>query len=89
LTAGRATREQPMGERSGMAVAVGIDVAKEFHWVALVHAETGKVLGSRKVDNDPPAIQELIDDIRGAEVEYGPATVAIDVLGGASPACCK
>jgi transposase len=65
-----------------MAVAVGVDVAKEFHWAALVHAETGKLLASYRVDNDPPAIQTLIDDIRAAEAEHGPATVAIDVLGG-------
>lgn len=65
-----------------MAVAVGVDVAKEFHWAALVHGETGRVLASRRVDNDPPAIQELIDEIRAAEVEHGPATVAIDLLGG-------
>jgi transposase len=65
-----------------MAVAVGVDVAKEFHWAALVHAETGTLLASRRVDNDPPAVQALIDDIRAAEVDHGPATVAIDVLGG-------
>jgi len=65
-----------------MAVAVGVDVAKEFHWAALVHAETGKVLASRKVGNDPAAIQALIDEIRAAELEHGGATVAIDVLGG-------
>ena len=65
-----------------MAVVVGVDIAKEFHWAALVHAETGRVLISRKVDNDPPAIQALIDDIRAVEAEHGPATVAIDVLGG-------
>lgn len=65
-----------------MAVAVGIDVAKEFHWAALVHAETGTVLISRKVVNDPAAIHQLIDEVRAAEAEYGPATVAIDVLGG-------
>ncbi|MFI6333228.1 IS110 family transposase [Micromonospora chersina] len=65
-----------------MAVVVGVDVAKQFHWAALVHAETGKVLVSRKVDNDPAAIQALIDDIRAAEVEHGRVTVAIDVLGG-------
>jgi transposase len=65
-----------------MAVAVGVDVAKEFHWAALVHAETGKVLASRRVDNDPPAIQALVDDIRDVQADYGPATVAIDVLGG-------
>jgi transposase len=65
-----------------MAVAVGVDVAKEFHWAALVDTETGRVLASRRVGNDPPAIQAIIDDIRAAEAEHGPATVAIDVLGG-------
>jgi transposase len=65
-----------------MAIAVGVDVAKEFHWAALVHVETGRVLISRKVDNDPPAIQALIEDIRAAQMEHGPVTVAIDVLGG-------
>jgi transposase len=65
-----------------MAVAVGIDVAKEFHWAALVHAETGSVLISRKVVNDPAAIQQLIEEIRAAEAAHGPVTVAIDVLGG-------
>ncbi|MGS2616336.1 IS110 family transposase [Micromonospora sp. LZ34] len=65
-----------------MAVAIGVDVAKEFHWATLVHAETGRLLVSRKVDNDPPAIQALIDDIRAAEAQHGSATVAIDVLGG-------
>lgn len=65
-----------------MAVAVGVDVAKELHWAAVVHTETGKILASHKVANEPAAIQELIDEIRSAEVEHGAATVAIDVLGG-------
>jgi transposase len=65
-----------------MAVAVGVDVAKEFHWAALVHAETGKILASRRVDNDPSAIQALIEEISAAEDGHGRATVAIDVLGG-------
>ena len=65
-----------------MAVAVGVDVAKEFHWAALVHSETGKVLASHRVDNDPPAIQSLIDEIHNVEAEHGPVTVATDVLGG-------
>jgi transposase len=65
-----------------MAVAVGIDVAKELHWAAVVHTETGKTLISRKVVNDPAAIQELIEQIRVIEAEHGPATAAIDVLGG-------
>jgi transposase len=65
-----------------MAVAVGVDVAKELHWAAIVQTETGKLLLSRKVANEPAAIQELIEQIRAVEAEHGPATVAIDVLGG-------
>ncbi|MFB9452015.1 IS110 family transposase, partial [Dactylosporangium vinaceum] len=65
-----------------MAVAVGVDVAKELHWAAIVHTETGKLLASCKVANEPAAIHELIDQIHAAEGDHGPATVAIDVLGG-------
>src|SRR5215203_3990605 len=71
-----------MEEGSQMAVAVGVDVAKELHWAAIVQTETGKLLLSRKVANEPAAIHELIDQIRAVEAEHGPATVAIDVLGG-------
>ena len=46
-----------------MAVAVGIDVAKEFGRAAIVLAETGKTLVSRRVDNDPDSIEELIEHL--------------------------
>jgi transposase len=65
-----------------VAVVVGVDVAKEFHWVEMKVAETGAVLASRRVDNDPPAIDALIADIQAAQAEHGPARVGIDVLGG-------
>lgn len=65
-----------------MAVAVGIDVSKEFHWAEIKVAETGKVLLSRRFDNAPGAIGELIEHITVAQAEHGPATVGIDVLGG-------
>lgn len=65
-----------------MAVKAGIDVAKEFHWVAIVVAETGKVLVSRRVDNDPDSIDALITQLRRAETEHGELTAAIDLLGG-------
>ncbi len=65
-----------------MAVVVGVDVAKEFHWAALVRVETGKVLASHRVGNDPPAIQAFIEEVRGIEAGHGQVTVAIDVLGG-------
>jgi transposase len=65
-----------------VAVAVGIDVAKETHWVEIKVAETGRVLSSHPVSNTPPAIGELIEAIRAAEVEHGPARVGLDLLGG-------
>jgi transposase len=65
-----------------VAVAVGIDVAKETHWVEIKIAETGTVLTSHPVANTPPAIGELIEEVRSAEVEHGPARVGLDLLGG-------
>ena len=65
-----------------MPVAVGIDVAKQIHWVEIKIAETGQVLTSHPVANTPPAIAELIEEIREAEVEHGPARVGLDLLGG-------
>lgn len=65
-----------------MAVVVGIDVAKEFHWVAVVVAETGKVIDSQRVDNDPGSIDELIGRLRSVGAEHGGITVAIDLMGG-------
>lgn len=64
-----------------MAVAVGIDIAKEFHWAAAVDERSGE-LASRRVENDPPAIQALIDELERLGVEHGPVTVGIDVVGG-------
>ena len=65
-----------------MAVAVGIDVAKETHWVEIKIGESGKVLASHAVANTPLAIGELIEAIRAAEAEHGPARVGLDLLGG-------
>lgn len=65
-----------------MTVAVGVDVAKEFHWAALVNGETGRLLASHRCDNDPQAIHALIEEIRAVQAEYGSATVAIDLMGG-------
>jgi len=65
-----------------MAVKAGIDVAKEFHWVAIVAAETGKVLVSRRVGNDPDSIDTLITQLRQAEADHGELTAAIDLMGG-------
>jgi transposase len=65
-----------------MSVAVGIDIAKEFHRVAIVVAETGEVLVSQRVDNGPEGIDGLIEQLRTAAVEHGEITVGIDLMGG-------
>jgi transposase len=65
-----------------VSLAVGVDVAKEIHWAEIKVAETGKVLVSCRVDNDPDAISGLIGQIGRAEAEHGPARVGIDILGG-------
>lgn len=61
--------------------AVGIDVAKEFHWAAVVDERSGELV-SRRVDNDPAAIQSLIDELERLQGEHGPLTIGIDVVGG-------
>ncbi|WP_324195423.1 IS110 family RNA-guided transposase [Nocardia terpenica] len=61
---------------------MGIDIAKEFHWAAVVVAETGRELISRRVDNDPEAIAGFLQELDQAVAEHGPLTAGIDVLGG-------
>lgn len=65
-----------------MRVAVGIDVAKEFHWVAVVLADGGRVLLSQRVDNDPDSIEGFIAHLRCVAGEYGEVRVGIDLMGG-------
>jgi hypothetical protein len=62
-------------------VAVGIDVAKEFHWVRAVDRGDSRVLLDRRVDNDPPALAQLVGDLQALR-EHGPLSVGIDVVGG-------
>lgn len=64
-----------------MAVAVGIDVAKQLHWAERKVAETGQVLGSRAVTSTPEDIGALVDQLGQVSGEHGPATVGVDVLG--------
>jgi transposase len=64
---------------------VGIDIAKEFHWVSVtVPDPTGRPaeVVSRRVPNDPEAIAAVIEEIEIIGAEYGPVMVGIDVLGG-------
>jgi transposase len=62
-------------------VAVGVDVAKDFHWVRAVARRDSEVVFSGRVDNTPPvlaAFVERLEDLRAR----GPLTVGIDVVGG-------
>jgi len=65
-----------------VAIAIGIDVAKEIHSVEIKTADSGKVLTSHPVANTPAGIAELIEAIRAVEAEHGPARVGLDLLGG-------
>jgi transposase len=63
-----------------MTLAVGIDVAKGFHWASAVDGSGAEVL-SRRVDNDPGAIAGLVDEL--AALAGGDRFAAgVDVMGG-------
>jgi transposase len=64
-----------------MAIAVGVDVAKEFHWATAIDERSGELL-SRRVDNEPAAIQQLIEELERLRAEHGAVTIGIDVVGG-------
>lgn len=63
-------------------VAVGIDIAKEFHWAQAIDTATEEVLLNRRVDNDPAAVAELIAELEALKATHGQLRVGIDVLGG-------
>ena len=63
-------------------VAVGLDVAKEFHWAQAIDTATEEVLVNRRVENDPASVAELIGELEGLEAAHGQLRVGIDVLGG-------
>ena len=46
-----------------MGVAVGIDVAKEFHWVRAIGSERSELLIDRRVDNEPAALAALVEEL--------------------------
>jgi len=61
-----------------MRISVGIDIAKEVHWVTAVDHD-GVVLIDRKLANTPAAIASLIDELKGLE---GRVRIGLDVVGG-------
>jgi transposase len=61
-----------------MRINVGIDIAKEVHWVTAIDAE-GVVQIDRKLENAPAAIASLIDELKQLG---GTARIGLDVVGG-------
>ncbi len=61
-----------------MTTSVGIDVAKEVHWVCAIDSG-GKVVLNRKLLNTPEDLQQLVVELLALPA---PQRVGIDVLGG-------
>src|SRR4051812_11830128 len=62
-------------------VAGGIDVAKDFHWVQAVDRHDSEIAFSGRVDNTPPALGALVEQLDVLRAR-GPVTVGVDVVGG-------
>lgn len=61
-----------------MRTSVGIDIAKQLHWVTALN-ERSEVLLNRTLPNTPAALETLIADLNALE---GEVVVGIDLLGG-------
>jgi transposase len=61
-----------------MRISVGIDIAKEIHWVTAIDAD-GAVLIDRKLLNTPTEIAALADALAALG---GSARIGLDVIGG-------
>ena len=61
-----------------MRICVGIDIAKDVHWVSAVDAQ-GEVRLDRSLRNTPAAIAQLIDELAALE---GELRIGVDVIGG-------
>jgi hypothetical protein len=61
-----------------MPIAVGIDIAKEVHWVTAINA-TGETILDRHLANTPAEIAALIDELTALQRTI---TVGLDVIGG-------
>src|SRR4051794_18307896 len=68
-------------------VAVGIDVAKDFHWVRVIDRRDSGAIFDGRVDNAPAALAELVARLEGLR-DRGAVTVGIDVVGGIASLLC-
>ena len=60
-----------------MRISVGIDIAKEIHWVTAIDAD-GVVRIDRKLLNTPTDIASLADQL----ADLGGVRIGLDVIGG-------
>ncbi|GAA1017648.1 IS110 family transposase [Streptomyces thermogriseus] len=75
-------RHGPFDEGSvTLSANAGFDIAKDFHWLAVTD-DRGRQLCSRRVDNDPDAIERAISDLIAVQAEHGQLTIGLDLLGG-------
>jgi transposase len=65
-------------QEGAMRISVGIDVAKEVHWVTALDAD-GVVQLDRKLPNTPADIATLIDELAALR---GTVRIGLDVIGG-------
>ncbi|HUG01061.1 MAG TPA: IS110 family transposase, partial [Longimicrobiales bacterium] len=61
-----------------MRISIGIDVAKDVHWVTAID-QGAEVLLDRKLPNTPEEIERLVGELHELG---GQRTVGIDVVGG-------
>lgn len=61
-----------------MSLAIGIDVAKDKHWV-VAFSETGKVLWDSAVSNEGDALEEMLAGIQALDQSR---TWGVDLVGG-------
>lgn len=61
-----------------MHISVGIDIAKDVHWVTAIDAQ-GVIQLDRSLQNSPAAIAQLIDELSALN---GQVRIGLDVVGG-------
>jgi len=61
-----------------MSTSVGIDIAKELHWVSVI-GSAGEILLDRKLANTPEDLLRLAEELKALPA---PVRIGIDVLGG-------
>ncbi|WP_405907864.1 MULTISPECIES: IS110 family transposase [unclassified Streptomyces] len=64
-----------------MSASAGFDIAKDFHWLAVID-DRGHLLLSHRVGNDPDAIEEALGELRALAAEHDNITVGLDIIGG-------